>query len=152
MPISRLRSGQGTTSGSLSLRQVLEFEVWEFSGAWCLGFGVSFSYLSPRAHPELSRHPSSVSEQGLRLGQSLIQFAGILAAAPGVVRPAPAFAAHNGRNLLDDFARLHLGGKLGRHGRDEGDGVVRVAAEDNNALESALERVGDRLEKFAVRI
>src|SRR6266511_3293976 len=42
---------QVPSSKAASLRQVLEFEVWDFSGAWCLGFGVSFSYVSPRAHP-----------------------------------------------------------------------------------------------------
>jgi len=28
------------SSKAASLRQVLEFEVWDFSGAWCLGFGI----------------------------------------------------------------------------------------------------------------
>jgi hypothetical protein len=31
---------QVPSSKSASLRQVLEFEDWDFSGAWCLGFGV----------------------------------------------------------------------------------------------------------------
>src|SRR5207247_1853479 len=42
---------QVPSSKAASLRQVLEFEVWNFSGAWCLGFGISFSHLSPSAHP-----------------------------------------------------------------------------------------------------
>ena len=33
------------SSKAARLREVLEFAVWEFSGAWCLGFGVSI--LSP---------------------------------------------------------------------------------------------------------
>src|SRR5438445_2169527 len=33
---------QGPSSKAASQRQVLEFEVWNFSGAWCWGFGVSF--------------------------------------------------------------------------------------------------------------
>jgi len=36
---------QVPSSKAASLRQVLGFEVWDFSGAWCLGFGVSFSGL-----------------------------------------------------------------------------------------------------------
>src|SRR6266545_1948952 len=30
------------SSKAASLRQVWEFQLWDFSGAWCLGFGVSF--------------------------------------------------------------------------------------------------------------
>src|SRR2546426_382135 len=33
---------QGPSSKATSLRQVLEFELWDFFGALCLGFGVSF--------------------------------------------------------------------------------------------------------------
>ena len=31
---------QVQSSKAASLLQVLESEVWDFSGAWCLGFGV----------------------------------------------------------------------------------------------------------------
>jgi len=31
---------QVQSSKAASLRQVLEFEIWDFPGAWCLGFGV----------------------------------------------------------------------------------------------------------------
>jgi len=30
-------------------QQPLEFEVWNFSGAWCLGFGVSSAHVTPIA-------------------------------------------------------------------------------------------------------
>src|SRR5439155_24289427 len=33
---------QVPSSKAASERQVLEFKAWDFSGAWCLGFGVSF--------------------------------------------------------------------------------------------------------------
>jgi hypothetical protein len=37
-------------SKAACLQQVLGFGAWTFSGAWGLGFGVSISRLSPRAH------------------------------------------------------------------------------------------------------
>ena len=52
-------------------------------------------------------------------GQRLVQFAGILAAAAGVVRFAAAFAADNRRNLLNDFAGLNLPDEIRRDRRDE---------------------------------
>ncbi len=38
----------------------LVFRFWDFSGAWCLEFGVSFSHLSPSAHPQPFQAPLSV--------------------------------------------------------------------------------------------
>ena len=51
---------------------------------------------------------------------------------------------------LDDFAGLHLRREIRRHGRDERDRAVRRAAQHDDALEPAFQRVGDRLQKVAV--
>ena len=84
-------------------------------------------------------------------GQRLVQFAGVLAAAAGVVRLAAALAADNRRDLLDDFSGLNFRGELGRdRGDQRNTAAMRTAAENDDAFETALQRVGHRLEKIAV--
>src|ERR1051326_1539841 len=92
------------------------------------------------------------SDYRLRLGQRLVQLAGVFAAAAGVVRLAAAFAADHGGDLLNDFARLNFRGEIGRNRGDEGHGVISDAAEYDHPFESALQRVRDGLQEITVRV
>ena len=66
-----------------------------------------------RLHAWPNFAPKNSSQQALCFRQCLVQFAGVFAAAARVIRPAPALAADDGRNLLNDFARLNSLRELG---------------------------------------
>ena len=92
---------------------------------------VSTGFVRPRSTIEFFS-----AKQSFSLRQRLVQFVRVLAAAAGVVRLAAAFAAHNRRNLLDDFAGLGLGGEFGRDRRNQRHAAaMRTAAEHNHAFE-----------------
>src|SRR5712672_2102832 len=91
------------------------------------------------------------SKQTLRFRQRFIQFPHFLPPAARIVGASAAFATHNRRDGLNDFAGLNLFGQIGRNGGDEGDRAVGRTAEDDDAVELALERVSDGLEEIAIR-
>ena len=71
--------------------------------------------------------------------QRFIQLARVLAAAAGVVRLAATLAAHDRRDLLDDFASLDFRGEFRRdRGNQRHTAPMRPAAQDNDAFETAL--------------
>jgi hypothetical protein len=74
---------------------------------------------SPVEHRKEGRHPLKLEptessrrrrrlQQRLHLCQSLVQFAGVFAAAAGIVGSAAAFAPDNRGDLLNDFPGLNL--------------------------------------------
>ena len=93
---------------------------------------------------------AATSREVLRFCQRLVQFAGVLAAAAGVVRLPAAFAADDRRDLLDDFSGLNFRREIRRDGGDQRNHAVRHAAEDNHAFEPAFQRVGDGLQEVAI--
>lgn len=94
--------------------------------------------------------PEKSRNQALCFSQRLIQFARVLAAAARVVGLAAAFAAHDRRNLLNNFARLNFRCELRRDRRHQRHALAMATAKHNHPFEAALQRIGHSLEKIAI--
>lgn len=77
----------------------------------------SRSGVRARLWPRRGARGSACLGQRPGLGQRLIKFADILAAAAGAIGATAALAADNRGNRLNQFASLDLLGELGRHRR-----------------------------------
>src|SRR6185369_4958777 len=79
-------------------------------------------------------------------------FTRVFAGAAGEFGAAAAFTAEQRGDGLDDFAGLNLFGEVGGDARDQRNGAVGGAGEDDYAFEFAFESIDDGLEVIAVGV